>query len=65
MTDGVVLVDTPGIGSLATFGAAETMAYLPRCDLGIVLVDAASILNREDMSSSVLSMRRACRPCCC
>jgi hypothetical protein len=27
----VVLVDTPGLGSLALEGAAETLAYLPHC----------------------------------
>jgi len=30
-------------------GAEETIAYLPRCDLGIVLVDAASTLTHEDL----------------
>jgi GTP-binding protein EngB required for normal cell division len=49
MKSGVVLVDTPGVGSLATSGAAEALAYLPRCDLGIVLIDAASAPNREDL----------------
>ena len=49
LREGVVFVDTPGIGSLATEGGAETLAYLPRCDLGVVLVDAASTLNREDL----------------
>jgi GTP-binding protein EngB required for normal cell division len=47
---GIVFVDTPGIGSLALSGAAESMAYLPRCDLGIVLVDSASTLNVEDVA---------------
>lgn len=32
LRDGVVLVDTPGLGSLATSGAAETLAYLPRSE---------------------------------
>jgi GTP-binding protein EngB required for normal cell division len=50
MKSGVVLVDTPGIGSLAASGAAETMAYLPRCDLGVVLIDAASSPDREDIA---------------
>jgi GTP-binding protein EngB required for normal cell division len=50
LQQGVVFVDTPGIGSLALSGAAETMAYLPRCDLGIVLVDSASALNSEDLA---------------
>ncbi len=49
LAEGVVFVDTPGIGSLATCGAAQTMAYLPRCDLGIVLLDAGSTLNHEDL----------------
>ena len=48
---GIVFVDTPGLGSLATSGAAETLAYLPRCDLGVVLVDAASTLTDEDLST--------------
>ena len=47
---GVTLVDTPGLGSLATASAAETRAYLPRCDLGVVLVDAGSTLTPEDVA---------------
>lgn len=50
LRDGVTFVDTPGVGSLALAGAAESMAYLPRCDLGIVLVDAGSTLNQEDLA---------------
>jgi GTP-binding protein EngB required for normal cell division len=46
---GVVLVDTPGVGSLAHSGARETYGYLPRCDLGVVLVDAGSAPNEEDL----------------
>jgi GTP-binding protein EngB required for normal cell division len=48
--EGISLVDTPGLGSLATAGAAETLAYLPRCDVGIVLVDAAGTLTHQDVS---------------
>jgi GTP-binding protein EngB required for normal cell division len=47
---GVAFVDTPGVGSLALAGGAETLAYLPRCDLGVVLVDSASSLAREDLA---------------
>ena len=47
---GVTFVDTPGLGSLATDGAEETMAYLPRCDLGLVLVDAGSTVTHEDLA---------------
>jgi GTP-binding protein EngB required for normal cell division len=50
LREGVVLVDTPGTGSLARAGSAETFAYLPRCDLGIVLVDAASTLGPDDLT---------------
>lgn len=46
---GIVFVDTPGLGSLATAGAAETLAYLPRCDLGVLLVDSASTLTEGDV----------------
>jgi GTP-binding protein EngB required for normal cell division len=51
LQDGVVFVDTPGLGSLATAGAAETLAYLPSCDLGVVLIDAGSTLNQEDLAT--------------
>jgi len=51
LRDGVVYVDTPGLGSLATAGAAETRAYLPRCDLGVVLIDAGSTLTEDDLAT--------------
>jgi len=49
LREGITFVDTPGLGSLAVAGAEETVAYLPRCDLGIVLIDAASTLTHEDL----------------
>jgi len=49
LRDGVSFMDTPGLGSLATSGAAETIAYLPKCDLGVVLTDAASTLTPDDL----------------
>jgi GTP-binding protein EngB required for normal cell division len=58
LREGVVFVDTPGLGSLATQGAAETRAYLPRCDLGVVLVDAGSTLTAEDVGT-VLALHQA------
>jgi GTP-binding protein EngB required for normal cell division len=51
LRDGIVFVDTPGLGSLATRGAAETLAYLPRCDLGVVLIDAGSTLTPDDLQT--------------
>lgn len=50
LREGVTFVDTPGLGSLATSGAEETAAYLPRCDLGIVLLDAGTALSHEDLA---------------
>ncbi len=46
---GVVLVDTPGLGSLATAGARETLAYLPRCDCGVLLINASSTVAPADI----------------
>jgi GTP-binding protein EngB required for normal cell division len=51
LCEGVTFVDTPGLGSLAAAGALETRAYLPRCDLGVVLVDAGSTLTQEDIGT--------------
>ena len=49
LREGVTFVDTPGLGSLAVAGAEETIAYLPRCDLGIVLIDASAGLAQDDL----------------
>ncbi|PYJ67482.1 MAG: hypothetical protein DME76_15125 [Verrucomicrobia bacterium] len=49
LAEGVTFVDTPGVGSLAVAGAEETIAYLPRCDLGIVLIDASAGLTQDDL----------------
>ena len=49
LSQGVCLVDTPGLGSLATAGAAQTLAYLPRCDVGVLLIDSAAGLGEEDI----------------
>jgi GTP-binding protein EngB required for normal cell division len=49
LAEGVTFVDTPGLGSLAVAGAEETIAHLPRCDLGIVLIDASAGLTPDDL----------------
>jgi GTP-binding protein EngB required for normal cell division len=51
LKQGIVLVDTPGLGSLAKRGAAETLAYLPSCDLALLLIDAGTALNEEDIGT--------------
>lgn len=49
LVQGVCLVDTPGLGSLATGGTAHTLEYLPRCDLGVLLIEAGGVISREDI----------------
>ena len=61
LANGVSFVDTPGLGSLATSGAAETLAYLPRCDLGVVLIDAGSTLTDGDVRT-ILALQEAAIP---
>jgi GTP-binding protein EngB required for normal cell division len=51
LKEGILLVDTPGLGSLARRGAAETLAYLPSCDLALLLIDAGATLNEEDIGT--------------
>ena len=43
-------VDTPGLGSLATAGATQTLAFLPRCDLGVLLLDGTTAPGEEDVA---------------
>lgn len=58
---GVSFVDTPGLGSLATSGATETLAYLPKCDLGVVLIDGGSTLAADDVQT-ILALQEAAIP---
>ena len=58
---GVAFVDTPGLGSLATSGATETLAYLPKCDLGVVLIDAGSTLTADDLQT-IMTLQQAAVP---
>lgn len=51
LSQGIILVDTPGLGSLALKGAQETLAYLPSCDLALVLIDAGATLTPEDIGT--------------
>jgi len=53
LRDGIMLVDTPGLGSLAKRGAAETLAYLPSCDLALLLIDAGATLNEEGKNADL------------
>lgn len=51
LKSGIMLVDTPGLGSLAKRGASETLAYLPSCDLALLLIDAGATLTEEDFGT--------------
>ena len=46
---GIVLADTPGLGSLHAHTSAHALDYLPRCDLGIVAIGAAATLTPQDL----------------
>jgi GTP-binding protein EngB required for normal cell division len=48
--DGLRLLDTPGVGSLGTSGPALAFKWLPRCDLGLVLIAAGSAVARDDLA---------------
>ena len=50
LADGLALLDTPGVGSLSQSGPAQAFAWLPRCDLGIVLVAAGTPLGRDELA---------------
>lgn len=50
LPDGLALLDTPGVGSLSQSGPAQAFAWLPRCDLGIVLVAAGTPLGRDELA---------------
>jgi GTP-binding protein EngB required for normal cell division len=50
VADGVRFLDTPGVGSLGTSGPAQAFAWLPRCDLGLVLIAPAGPVARDDLS---------------
>ena len=46
---GIALVDTPGVGALALAGARQTFTYLPRCDLGVILLDAGGSVSPDEV----------------
>lgn len=56
--EGLRLLDTPGVGSLRTGGGALAFKWLPRCDLGLVLVAASSGVGRDELAL-VTGLRQA------
>lgn len=61
--DGLRFLDTPGVGSLATSGPAQAFAWLPRCDLGVVLVAAGGPVGPDDIAlvAGLVHVGIACR----
>jgi GTP-binding protein EngB required for normal cell division len=47
---GLRLMDTPGVGSLRSSGGALAFKWLPHCDLGLVMVAAATAVGREELA---------------
>lgn len=43
-------LDTPGVGSYTRPGTSSAFAWLPRCDLGLVLVAAGNAVDPEDLA---------------
>jgi hypothetical protein len=50
LAPGLALLDTPGVGSLNTSGPAQAFAWLPRCDLGLVLVAAGTPMGGDELA---------------
>lgn len=50
LAEGLALLDTPGVGSMSQSGPAQAFAWLPRCDLGVVLVPAGTPLGRDELA---------------
>jgi hypothetical protein len=47
---GLRYLDTPGVGSMSATGPAQAFAWLPRCDLGLVLVAAGTPVGRDELA---------------
>jgi predicted GTPase len=48
--EGLRLLDTPGVGSLKASGPASAFAWLPRCDLGLVLIAGGTAVGRDELA---------------
>jgi GTP-binding protein EngB required for normal cell division len=58
LPEGLALLDTPGVGSMSQGGPAQAFAWLPRCDLGLVLVAAGTPVGRDELAL-VMGLTRA------
>ena len=55
LKEGLVLVDTPGVGSSQEANTAETLAYLPRIDAAILLLSIDQPVNVAELDFINLS----------
>ncbi len=51
LAEGIALVDTPGLGLDDAATASETWACIARCDVGLMLIDAAATLTDADIAA--------------
>lgn len=49
LADGVVITDTPGLGAVHASIGMRVWDYLPRCDVGVLTVDATATLGPDDL----------------
>ncbi|MGH8396959.1 MAG: dynamin family protein [Gammaproteobacteria bacterium] len=49
LRDGIILTDTPGLGSLHPAASRHVLDYLPRCELGILTIDSTATLAQADV----------------
>lgn len=61
LKDGLVLIDTPGVGGLNPAHTAATYAVLGSADVGIFVIDALTPLNRDELSMLEAAARLAAR----
>jgi GTP-binding protein EngB required for normal cell division len=57
LESGVTLVDTPGLGSLASVGATDTISCLPYCDVAVVLLDGSASIAADDVRTIDVLLR--------
>ncbi|MGD2070379.1 MAG: dynamin family protein [Gemmatimonadota bacterium] len=48
--EGIRFLDTPGVGAYVTPTTASAFAWLPRCDLGLVLIAAGNAIDQDDLA---------------
>ena len=63
LADGLVLVDTPGVGGIGSVHAAATASALPAADALLFVTDASQELTAPELEF-LSAVRRLCGTCC-